>query len=918
MPATKTKTPRRQRRADRQAAKPPKPTSTALAELLDIAAIEPNGLILTTTGKYVRLLSLDRIPNLFSAQDSETADTLRAREELCASIPDGQEIWFLSVRDPMPPELVGAEDRETARAVAAYDLARDDAESARMRVRLHTMTAATLELAAHGELGASWARHYALVVWTPTAETNRERLADAWVQKEDHARKLDFRRHYEAAIESNDFLGYVHAALSDMEILTRRVEGPEALTLIWERLHPAAGPHPDPLRLAELCAPITAQTPQEAGRVRARIVDELCAALPDHEIPAAAIDDSDPRWLRHADGTLEETLYLSRQPQTIDPWWLDSLSLTGLCSTVAVRIRPHERMWTRVKVSANARRKNDVLDTQAARGRRITREDERVVAEVETVEDELQQVAGATLYSVGIYVSLRCPWGDEDALRRTARLRATEFLTKRDARLMRGNRTSLRGFQSTLALGSDKLGRTTKWAHSNTGSLLPLSSSRCGHDSGLPLGISLPHGTLERFNPFDGSSGTHLTVVSGGSGKGKTFTVNSLLLRAISRGMQGVIIDRSSTDTGAGTRAASHYDPLLSLVPGSARLSIGAGEHAARINPWDVADPANAPIEQVEALLAIHALLIGEARGDHETDKRLSANDRAILANGIQAVYEHCGHTGEPPTESLLVAELKRRLELETDDETMRSRINSLLVRLESYVAGGTLSYLLDEPTSVPAESPLLLFDIAGVPDALLPAVLMIAMTFIDAKAQRLHAARLANRDGAPGYADRMFALVEEGWKVAKTRAGAAWLDEEARRSRHLGFWLIFITQQLTDLQGEGGEALLSQTDALIIHRSKSGSVEPIAKAAELTDSDLQQIRRLVTRKGEWSDAFVVTGMGRGRIRVALSSPEYWAIAADPLRDQPLRARALEETGGDPWQAIGLLCDPAWHAALTV
>ncbi len=73
-----------------------------------------------------------------------------------------------------------------------------------------------------------------------------------------------------------------------------------------------------------------------------------------------------------------------------------------------------------------------------------------------------------------------------------------------------------------------------------------------------------------------------------------------------------------------------------------------------------------------------------------------------------------------------------------------------------------------------------------------------------------------------------------------------------------------------------------------------------------------------MTRKGEWSDAFVVTGMGRGRIRVALSSPEYWAIAADPLRDQPLRARALEETGGDPWQAIGLLCDPAWHAALTV
>ncbi len=189
----------------------------------------------------MRLLSLDRIPNLFSAQDSETADTLRAREELCASIPDGQEIWFLSVRTPCRPSLSA---QRTARPPGPSPPTTWPATTQSRRacaVRLHTMTAATLELAAHGELGASWARHYALVVWPPTAETNRERLADAWVQKEDHARKLDFRRHYEAAIESNDFLGYVHAALSDMEILTRRVEGPEALTLIWERLHPAAG-----------------------------------------------------------------------------------------------------------------------------------------------------------------------------------------------------------------------------------------------------------------------------------------------------------------------------------------------------------------------------------------------------------------------------------------------------------------------------------------------------------------------------------------------------------------------------------------------------------------------------------------------------------------------------------------------------
>lgn len=889
-----------------------RPERTPLADLLDIAAIEPHGLIVTSSGRYVRMLALDRVPNLFSAPDVDLESVLESREALCGSIPDNQEVLFLINRDPMPAALVGAEDTAVARAVAQHDLRLEDRDSARTRLRLNQMTAQTLELAATGDLGASWARHYAIVVWTPVAESMNERFADLRDRREEHAKVLDFTRHYEAASDSADFLATVSAILSDQEVVTRRVDGPEALSLTWERLHPAAGPHPEPERLAALCAPIIEQQPAAAAARRAELVNELCAGLPDYEIPEAGIDNNDPRWLRHSDGTLEEVLYLSRQPQTTDPWWLDSLSLTSLSSTLLVRIRPHERAITRMKISANARRKNDVLDTQERKGRRVTREDLRVIEEVEAAEDDMAQRAGATIYSVGIYVSLRCTWGDQDALKRTASRRAKEFSSSVDARLMRGYRTNLRGFVSTLSLGEDRLKRTTKWAHRNTANLIPLSSSRCAHDVGIPLGISIPHGTLERFDPFDTRSGTHVTVVSGGSGKGKTFTTNSLLLRAVSQGMRLIIVDRSSAAGPNGRRVGSHYDPILSLIPGSARVSIGADEHSARINPWDVADVANPPIERVEALLAIHSLLIGEAIGDNTTDKRLTADDRALLANGIAAVYERCARENRAPTESLLIDELKRELAQHTDDG-MRSRITSLLVRLQAYWGDGLLAYLLDRPTNVPTDSPALLFDIAGVPDPILPAVLTIAMTYIDAEAERLQALRQSGASDSPGYFDTLCALVEEGWKVTKTRAGAEWMDEEARRSRHLGFWLIFITQQLIDLQGEGGEALLGQAAALIIHKSKSGTVDPIAKAAGLTDSDLRQIRRLTTKKGEHADAFVVTEAGRGTIRVSLSSAEYWAIASDPRRDQPLRTRALDETGGDPWAAIGLLTDPAWH-----
>ncbi len=54
---------------------------------------------------------------------------------------------------------------------------------------------------------------------------------------------------------------------------------------------------------------------------------------------------------------------------------------------------------------------------------------------------------------------------------------------------------------------------------------------------------------------------------------------------------------------------------------------------------------------------------------------------------------------------------------------------------------------------------------------------------------------------------------------------------------------------------------------------------------------------------------------GRATVQVYLSDIEYWACSADPEHDQPLRAFAMTEAGGDAWGAMRLLTDPAWHHA---
>src|SRR4029079_10323976 len=96
-----------------------------------------------------------------------------------------------------------------------------------------------------------------------------------------------------------------------------------------------------------------------------------------------------------------------------------------------------------------------------------------------------------------------------------------------------------------------------------------------------------------RVDFFDARYRTHVALVTGASGSGKTVAVNALLARNLARGATGYIIDCSSSeDEGGSTRQAGHYEQLAQLVPGARVLHFGARERDAVLCPWDVRDPA--------------------------------------------------------------------------------------------------------------------------------------------------------------------------------------------------------------------------------------------------------------------------------------------------------------------------------------
>ena len=314
--------------------------------------------------------------------------------------------------------------------------------------------------------------------------------------------------------------------------------------------------------------------------------------------------------------------------------------------------------------------------------------------------------------------------------------------------------------------------------------------------------------------------------------------------------------------------------------------------------------------------LLVATLLIGDPT---PTGPALDGDQRSQLTRGIQAVYERCARSGEAPRERVLFEELRRLAREQNEDPdgdaAVASQLRRLAERLRPYIDHGTRAWLTDHPTTVQPGAPLVLFDLAGLPDALAGPVILALVDFIDRDVARRRARHVAGHSREAGsWAGRTFVAIDEAWKQLLTAEAGGWLNEWARRTRHIACALLVITQHLEDFANPQGQALLHNSVLRLIFHTAHDELEGVRDALGYHDEDLDAIAALETRKGEHSSCLLDSeAHGRASVRIYLADIEYWACSADPDRDQPLRALATAEAGGDPWGAMRLLTDPAWH-----
>ena len=147
--------------------------------------------------------------------------------------------------------------------------------------------------------------------------------------------------------------------------------------------------------------------------------------------------------------------------------------------------------------------------------------------------------------------------------------------------------------------------------------------------------------------------------------------------------------------------------------------------------------------------------------------------------------------------------------------------------------------------------------------------------------------------------------MIDEAWKLVERRATGEWVNELARRARHLGLFLVAISQQLSDFAGEYGKALIRNSTMQLFLRQAPEELAYVQDALQLSEQEVRAIARLKTVKRSFSQAYWINGTrGRGTIALRVAPIEYWLATSDPVGDAPRRAQAIEDSGGDPWRAL--------------
>ncbi|HEY9792992.1 MAG TPA: ATP-binding protein [Candidatus Obscuribacterales bacterium] len=599
-----------------------------------------------------------------------------------------------------------------------------------------------------------------------------------------------------------------------------------------------------------------------------------------------------------AKGKYVRTLYMNRLPERTGPLWL--LPLLRLNCEWRMNIYAHKldkdmfrKKLQRKQAQATANTYQGFLGQRSA----PNQEEAEKAQEAAHIGSELY-TSNLEVFNYAIYFTIAADTL-EDLNRNTEMIRAAAPQC-RGARFVVGYHEQKSLWVGSMpGLGVDVVRRGKAVRTPTVRNSFPYVHAKLGSEQGDWIGFSKE--TLEPvfLNPYDEKLPNALCIIFGQPGEGKSMVAQQIIQLKMLAGAKVVIIDRSGS-----------YKMLGEVYDDVAYIRLGPDGHVC-INLYDLPlegpdgrpiDPANPPESHIIKLLNFHSVMLGEA-GEQSMNK----DEKPILMQGIQNIYQQCALEGRIPIETDLINWLKEQ-SVEHKGSKRGDTCEDLANRLSLYCRGAIFGKLFDGPTTIPMDAQLLVFDTSELAhDKTLEAVVTLFVAdFVLRRAQRHKVEQMAQ--GKPA---RFVFCIDELWRLLRYEGGKTLVEDASRTSRHLGLLFIGISQELGDLlRDDRARNLASNSAVKVILGNDPSNFELIQDACGLTASEMSSIGHLTRKNREYSEAFLIYHkLSRGVVKLLVPRFMYWVATTEPNYDQPMRQKMIELCNGDARWACHLLAN---------
>lgn len=402
------------------------------------------------------------------------------------------------------------------------------------------------------------------------------------------------------------------------------------------------------------------------------------------------------------------------------------------------------------------------------------------------------------------------------------------------------------GFIANLP-GICSLFRSKKMKSSNATHLMPLYRSWNGNTRPVCL---LPNreGELVALDPFASNLPNWNGLIFGGSGAGKSFTILHLMLMFYGQTPTPKIV---WIDNGASSQK------LLEVLDGEfIDLSI---KSSIRINPFDLEPGADKPTpSKIKLILAVLESILKE-NGNAGLPKR----HKALLEEAIFKIYHL--KEGSIPT----LSDLKNFL-LNHSNLEMKAYADILF----SWTGDTAYGRMLDGQTNIILSKNLVTVETKGLDDYpdLQNVFLLLFTDYIKSE---------ASRDKTRPY----LLILDEAWKLFQTPSGLQFAIEAYRTFRKFygGIWCISQNYKDYLFNQDIKNAIFPNTTSIFVLKQRAIDWKDFAETLQLNEVEVEAVKKLEVKKGEYSELFFIQDSGRSTLRVLPDPLGYYICTSDPV-----------------------------------